>query len=290
VYKRQGDDPHFVEPRPSFSKALSRADLVVSIGMELEIGWLPTVVTQARNPRLATGQPGYFEASSAIVPMGIASGPIDRSHGHIHTAGNPHFLSDPVCGVQVAKSLAARLGQLRPEIAARCTTRYRTFAVEVARRLLGSAVVQRIGDERMVTALEGDLLQPLIGDGADLGGWLARLRPSAGAKLIADHDLWPYLTRRFDLQVVGYLEPKPGLPPTPRHLRDLVKQAKTQGVKAIITVPYFDRRSAGFVAEQVGIPLVILAHQVGATTEATDWLAMIEANVEHLAGALTARP
>ncbi len=290
VFARGGDDPHFVEPRPGFAKALSRADLVVSVGMELEIGWLPTVVTQSRNPRLATGQPGSFEASSAIVPMGIPSGPIDRSHGHVHAGGNPHFLSDPVCGVQVAKALTARLGQLRPDIANACDTRYRTFALEVARRLLGPVLVKRVGDDRMITALEGDLLQPLIADGADLGGWLGRLRPVAGARLIADHDLWPYLARRFDVRVVGYLEPQPGVPPTPRHLGELVEQAKNLGVKAIITVPYFDKRSSSFVGEQVGVPVVVLAHQVGATAEATDWLTMIGVNVEHLAGALTAKP
>ena len=290
VFARGGDDPHFVEPRPSFAKALSRADLVVSVGMELEIGWLPTVITQSRNPRLAPGQTGSFEASSAIVPMGLPTGPIDRSHGHVHAGGNPHFLSDPVCGVQVAKALTARLGQLRPDFAAACTTRYRTFALEVARRLLGPALVKRVGDDRMVTALETDALQLLIGDGADLAGWLGRLRPASGILLIADHDMWPYLARRFGLRIVGYLEPKPGVPPTPRYLGELVEQAKNLGVKAIITVPYFDRRSSSFVGEQVGIPVVVLAHQVGATAEATDWLTMIGVNVEHLAGALNATP
>jgi ABC-type Zn uptake system ZnuABC Zn-binding protein ZnuA len=258
--------------------------------MELEIGWLPTVVTQARNPRLATGQPGSFDASSAIVPLGIPTGPVDRSQGHVHAGGNPHFLSDPVCGVQVAKALTARLGQLRPDIATACATRYRAFTVDVARHLLGPALVTRVGDDRIVTAMEGDLLPPLIGDGADLGGWLGRLRPAAGTQLIADHDLWPYLARRFDVRVVGYLEPQPGVPPTPHHLGELVEQARNLGVKAIVTVPYFDRRCSGFVGEQVGIPVVVLAHQVGATSEATDWLTMIGVNVEHLAVALTAKP
>jgi ABC-type Zn uptake system ZnuABC Zn-binding protein ZnuA len=290
VFARGGDDPHFVEPRPSFAKALSRAELVVSVGMELEVGWLPTVVTQSRNPRLAVGQPGSFDASTAIAPMGVPLGPIDRSHGHVHAGGNPHFLCDPVCGVQVAKALSDRLGQLRPDLAAACAARHRSFALEVARRLLGPALVQRVGDDRMVAALEADALQPLIGDAADLGGWLGRLRPVAGAGLVADHDLWPYLARRFNVRVVGFLEPQPGVPPTPRHLRDLIDQAKSLGVKAIITVPYFDRRSSSFVGEQIGIPVVVLAHQVGATAEATDWLTMIGVNVERLADVLTAKP
>jgi ABC-type Zn uptake system ZnuABC Zn-binding protein ZnuA len=288
VFARGGDDPHLVEPRPSFAKALSRADLVVSVGMELEIGWLPTVVTQARNPRLASGQPGCFEAASAIVPLGVPTAPIDRSHGHVHAAGNPHFLSDPVCGVQVARALARRLAQLRPDMGAACTARYRAFALEVARRLLGQALVQRAGDDRAIAALENDHLPALIGDGADLGGWLGRIRPIAGARLVADHDLWPYLARRLGVQVVGFLEPLPGVPPTSRHLAGLIDLAKSQGVKAVITVPYFDQRSSGFVGEQLGIPVVVLAHQVGAIGEAGDWLTMLDLNVGRLADALNA--
>lgn len=288
VFARGGDDPHFVEPRPGFAKSLARADLVVAVGMELEIGWLPTVVGQSRNPRLAPGRPGSFEAASAIAPLGVPGGPVDRSHGDVHASGNPHFLADPVCGVQVARALGVRLGQLRPEIAAACSARYRGFALEVARRLLGPALVQRVGDERAIAALEADQLPSLVGDGADLGGWLARMRPAAGARLIADHDLWPYLARRFDLRVVGFLEPRPGVPPTPRHLAELAGQARSQGVKAIVTVPYFDQRSAAFVSSQAGIPVVVLAHQVGATTAAAGWLDMIGDNVERLAGAVSA--
>ena len=290
VFARGGDDPHFVEPRPSFAKALARAELVVSVGLELEIGWLPVVVGQARNPRLAAGQPGWFEAASAVSPLGIPAGTVDRSHGDVHAGGNPHFLSDPVCGVQVARALAGRLGTLRPEGASGFTARYRTFALEVGRRLLGPTVVQRAGEAAVLAALEQDALAPVIGDGADLGGWLARLRLARGARVIVDHDLWPYVARRFALEVVGFLEPKPGIPPTTRHLADLVERSRGRSVRAILAVPYFDRRTAAVVAEGLTIPVVVLAHQVGATSGASDWLSMLDHNVGQLATALGGNP
>ncbi len=283
VFARGGDDPHFVDPRPGFAKALSKADLVVSVGVELEIGWLPVVLTQSRNVALAPGQPGYFEAAGAVRLLGAPGGAVDRSHGDVHPGGNPHFLTDPVCGVQVAKALAQRLGDLRPELAGAMTMRYHAFALDVAHRLLGDAVVARIGDESAVTALERDSLAVAIGDAHDLGGWLGRLRPALGATLIADHDLWPYVARRFGFTIVGFLEPKPGVPPTTRHLAEIIQLAKAQGVKAIITVPYFDPRHATLVAEQTGLPVVHLAHQVGALPAATDWLALIDSNVTALA-------
>jgi ABC-type Zn uptake system ZnuABC Zn-binding protein ZnuA len=286
TFARGGDDPHFVEPRPGFAKALSRADLVVSVGLELEIGWLPVVVTQARNPRLASGQPGWFEAASAITVLGLPNGVIDRSHGDVHPGGNPHFFCDPVCGVQVAKALARRMGELRPESATVFVGNYRVFALEVARHLVGAAAVTRAGEVVTIDSLEQDALSRLIGDGKDLGGWLGLLRPAAGARLIADHDLWPYFSRRFSLTVVGFLEPRPGVPPTTSHLTEVIKLAKETGVRAIITVPYFDPRSAAFVAKETGLPVVALAHQPGSITEAQGWLGMIDYNVHALATAL----
>lgn len=286
VFARGGDDPHFVEPRPSFSKALSRASLVVSVGMDLEVGWLPVIVGQSRNPALAKGMPGWFEAASAIVPLGLPAAGTDRSHGDVHGFGNPHFLGDPVCGVQVAKALAARLGELAPERAAAFGDNYRAFAKEVAVRLLGGALVARVGDAAAISAIERDALADIIRDGADLGGWLGAMKPVAGAALIADHDQWPYVARRFAFVVVGFLEPLPGVPPTTRHLASVVERAKTSNVRAIITMPSFDQRHVRFVADATGLPVIPLANQAGAIPDAPGWLDSIERNVQALATGL----
>lgn len=288
VFARGGDDPHFVDPRPGFAKALAKADLVVSIGLELEIGWLPVVVTQARNPRLVAGQPAWLEASSAIEVQGKPSGDIDRSHGHVHAGGNPHFLSDPVRGIQVAHAIAVRLGEIAPDRAEACTGRYRTFALDLGRRLLGEAVVKRVGDAGVLMALEKNRLRDAIGDGADLGGWLAQAKAVRGASLVADHDLWPYLAERLGFRIVAFLEPEPGVPPTTRHLADVASVAKNAGAAAIISTPYFDPRHARFVADRAGIPVVVLAHQAGSLEDAPDWMGMLDRNVRALAAAMPA--
>lgn len=290
TFARGGDDPHFVDPRPSFAKALSRADLVVSVGLELEVGWLPVVLKQAHNPTLAADRPGWFEAAHAITVLGIPSGTVDRSHGDVHGGGNPHFLTDPVRGVQVAKAIARRFGELRPEIAEAVAGHYRAFAIDVAKRLVGEAAIQRVGDNAAIQALENDTMPTLIGDGNDLGGWLGLMKPVAGAAVIADHNLWPYLAQRFGLRVVAYLEPKPGIPPTTAHLAEIIQIAKSGDVKGIITVPYFDSQYAVFVARETGLPVIPLAHQVGALPDAADWLTLIDRNIRALSAGLGRKP
>ena len=294
VFARGSDDPHFVDPSPGFAKALARADLVVSVGLVLEMSWLSVVVTQSRNPRLAVGRPGWFESSSAIRPLGVVERPVDDGHGHahgraggdVHSAGNPHFLSDPVCGVQVAKALAVRLGQLAPERAAIFLAQQRAFALLVAKRLLGEALVARAGETAVVSALERDDLAGVIGDGADLAGWLGLLKPVQGSPVVADHDLWPYFSRRFGLTVAAFLEPKPGIPASTRHLAKVVELMRARGVRAILTVPYADPRHATFVSQQTGLPVVMLAHQAGSLPDASSWLETVDRNVRVLAQAL----
>lgn len=289
VFARGGDDPHTVEPRPSFAKSLAKAALVVSTGMELESEWLPVVVEQSRNAALAKGGPGWFEAAPAIKPLGVPPKEDGHSHGqaaHVHGAGNPHFLGDPVCGVQVARSLAERLAELAPDRAAAFHANYRTFAREVAVRLLGEAPVKRVGDAVAISAIERDALADVIGSGADLGGWLGALKPVAGAAVIADHDQWPYVARRFAFVVVGFLEPLPGVPPTTRHLASMVELAKTSNARGIITMPSFDQRHVRFVAEATGLPVIPLANQAGAIPETPGWLDSIDRNVKALATGL----
>jgi zinc/manganese transport system substrate-binding protein len=281
VFARGTEDPHFVEAKPSFAKALAAADLLVVVGMELEIGWVPPLQQQARNPRIATGGMGYLEACAAITPLEIPGGDFDRSHGDVHPGGNPHFLTDPVCGVRVARLICDRLARIAPDSAGRCEERWRAFAIRIAAALFGAEQARGIRPEQVVARAEQESREHRA-----TGGWFGRLRPAAGAAVVADHDLWPYLAQRFGFTVIGFLEPKPGLAPTTRHLTDLVATMKGRNVKAILTVPYFDPRHARVVAEATGAGIVRLAHQVGATEDAGDYPAMIERNVRTLAEAL----
>jgi ABC-type Zn uptake system ZnuABC Zn-binding protein ZnuA len=282
VFARGGDDPHFVEARPSFTTALASADALLVIGLELEVGWVPVLQSQSRNPRILTGASGHIDASVAIPVLGVPPEGADRSHGDVHVGGNPHYLADPVNGVRVARLIADRLALLAPDRRARFDANWRAFAGRMAVALLGPERAAGIAAEDLVAAAERESAQPT----PTVGGWFAALRPALGMPVVADHDLWPYFARRFGLRVVGFLEPKPGLSPTTRHLTELMEHMRTQRVHIVITAPYADPRHARLVAGATGAVVVPLAHQVGVTAEASDYLATIGHNVRALAAAV----
>ena len=257
VFAKPGDDPHFLDARPSFIRALSRADLYVETGLELEVGWAPLLIQGARNPRVTPGRPGHIDASSVIAPLGIPAGPVDRSHGDVHPGGNPHYLLDPVQGLAVAGLLRDRLIALRPQDADQIRARHADFAA------------------RLKSALDG---------------WTARLAPHRGAPIAVDHNLWLYFADRFGLRIAAELEPKPGVPPTTRHLKEVIARMKAESIRIIVASSYFDERHARFVAQHTGAHIAHLAHQPGSRPDTGDYIAMIRHNVEALAAALDAKP
>jgi ABC-type Zn uptake system ZnuABC Zn-binding protein ZnuA len=275
-------DPHFVEPRPSFIRKLHEADLFVLLGLDMEVGWAPVLIRSARNPAVQPGARGHLDASTAIRPLEIPTGPVDRSMGDLHAYGNPHYLTDPVNGVLVARAIRDRLATLDPSEAETFESNARAFEEALARRLVGDAVAEALGAPS-VTALaaSGRLDAVLVERGlADrLGGWLGRLRPHAGAKAIQDHRMWPYFAARFGLDPIETLEPLPGIPPTGRHLATVVERARAEGARGILASPYFDVRHARWVSEKTGIPVVPMAHQTGSREGTDDYLATVEYNV-----------
>jgi zinc/manganese transport system substrate-binding protein len=286
VFCRGGDDPHFVEARPSFSTALSRADLLLVVGLELEIGWVPVLQEQARNPRVLTGGTGHFDASTVVDKLGIPSPDTDRSHGDVHAGGNPHYLSDPRNGLLVARALRDRLSTLDPSRRERFHANWRTFSTRLAVALFGDAIGRALDPEE----IPARIVQETASTSTDSGGWFAELREVRGSAVIADHDLWPYLAHRFGFTVVGFLEPKPGIPPTTAHLAALIEHMRRTNARAILTVPYFQPRHARLVAERTGAQIVPLAHQVGALPGADDYLALIAHNVAALRRGLRPGP
>jgi ABC-type Zn uptake system ZnuABC Zn-binding protein ZnuA len=278
VFARGGDDPHFVDARPSFSKALSRADILVVVGLELEIGWIPVLQQHARNPRIDVGGPGYVDASEAINKLSIPPPDADRSHGDVHAGGNPHYLSDPVNGLRVARLIADRLIALAPERRERIENNWSRFATRVAVALFGAHRGATILASDVVAQAEQETQQ----SSAEIGGWFAVLRPAAGVHVVADHDLWPYFAQRFGLVINGFLEPKPGIAPTTKHLTALIEHMRQHQVRAILTTSYFDPRHAQVVAERTGAIIIPLAHQVGALPDAGDYLSTIDHNVRAL--------
>jgi ABC-type Zn uptake system ZnuABC Zn-binding protein ZnuA len=288
-------DPHFLEPKPSFIKELSRADLFIEVGLELEIGWAPVLIKSARNPRCAENGSGFLDLSRAIAPLEIPSGLIDRSAGDIHALGNPHYLLDPLNGLRAARRIRDKLMELAPGQRALFESNHAAFARELALRLLGEKLIDkharewekllelydRGGLEKLVEFLDSQQEIDL------LGGWTGMLLAHRRRLLIADHNLWPYFSRRFGIEVAGFLEPKPGISPTSKHLSRIIELMKQRDICCILSVPYIPDRHARFVAAQVQAAVVPMAHQCGSRKGTGTYLELMDYNVRQLAAALS---
>ncbi len=290
VFAKGPQDPHFLDARPSFIKDLSRADLFIIVGLDLEIGWAPNLWQNARNGAVLPGAQGFLDASSAITPREVpASGFIDRSMGDVHPRGNPHFLLDPVCGLKVAAAIRQKLEALRPGKREYFSSRYEAFAERLDSALVGEKLAAKYDASKLAILAEHGKLEEFLksqGDAEALGGWLKRMAPFHGAPVVADHNILPYFAARFGLDVVGFLEPKPGIAPTTKHLTEIIEKMKSLKIRGIITVPYFDSRHVRFVEEQTGAAAIELAHECGARAGTDDYLSMVEYNVSQVAKVL----
>lgn len=288
VFVRPAEDPHHLIARPSFIRKLHSADAVLSVGLELEVGWLPALIEGARNSRLNVGKPGFIDASEAIEPLKVPAGSVERSLGDIHPGGNPHYLLDPVNGLRVARLLATRFADLRPESADTFVARYEDFEERLQAKLLGPELSAKLDPAATTSALETGTLDAHLAaaaPGLATGGWLGLLGPYHGQPVIGDHDMWVYFTARFGLKTLGHLEPKPGLPPTTKHLEQTIGLMRREKVRVLLANAYFDPRHAGFVARESGARVAALAHQCGAREGTADYLAMIDFNVRATAAA-----
>jgi zinc/manganese transport system substrate-binding protein len=198
-------DPHFVEAKPSFILRLQRADLLVVVGRELEVGWLPPLVQQSRNARVQPGAPAYLDASLQARILDIPQGQVTRAMGDVHPLGNPHYWLDPENGKVIARAIAGKLSELRSNDKAYFDQRLADFS-------------RRIDEAEK--------------------GWLASLASFKGLKVVTYHRSYTNFADRFGLEVIGYVEPRPGIPPTPQHTLDLVNEMKRQNVKLILAEPY----------------------------------------------------
>jgi len=248
-------DPHQVEAKPSFVVAVSRADLLIVVGRELEIGWLPTLITSSRNAKVHEGAPGYLDASLNVKILEIPIGQITRMMGDVHPQGNPHYWLDPGNGRRIAQAIRDRLTQLSPADQAYFAQRYADF------------------DKRLAAAE---------------ARWDAIMKPFKGRKIVTYHRSWPNFMERFGLVVMGYVEPKPGIPPSPSHTLELVNGMKAEGVKIIVREPYFDNKTPAAIAAQVGGTVLELASSVGSNKQATDYISLFDYDVNLLAAALKA--
>ncbi len=286
VFARPGEDPHFVDAKPSFVRALSRADLLVIVGLQLEIGWVPTLLRQAHNARVQPGNRGYLDASQAIRPLEILARQADRSEGDVHPLGNPHYLVDPIPALEVAALIGERLSTLRPQQADRFAANLANLREGIGRALVGDQLYHTYEFEKLAALFARGRLLPFLESQDEaqlLGGWLAGFARHRGSKVVADHNAWPYFTQRFGLSMLGFIEPRPGIPPSTRHLRELLQQMQAEDARILITVPFYDSRHADFVLRNSSASRVQLATQV---TRGQSYLATLTANVESILNAL----
>jgi len=251
-------DPHFVQARPSYMVTLSRADLLVAIGLELEVGWLPSLIQGARNPAINPGRPGYFEASSAIRPIDVPEGGADRSRGDIHPFGNPHFWLDPLNAKLAAHAIAERMAQLDAKNAEFFRANERAFEARI--------------DKKM-------------------SQWSAQMAPFKDTKIASYHATFNYFHRRFGLTGIGYLEDRPGIPPSPAHLVDLIRQMKAEKVSVIFHESFYDHSTSDMVAGKTGARVLILPTSVGGAKGVTTYEQLIDTLIGRFVSALKkARP
>ena len=248
-------DPHFVEPKPSFILKLSRADLLIVAGLELEVGYLPPLLDQSRNEKIRPGAPGYLDASIGCDLLERPTGVVTRAMGDVHPFGNPHYWLDPNNGRVIARAIATKLSALDPSGAAE----YRSNLAEFEAKLADA-------EKR----------------------WETALGPYAGTELVTYHNSWPNFLKRFRLKAAGYIEPKPGIPPSPSHTVELINLMNARKVPVILMEPYFDERTPRAVAQKTGATLLRFVPSVGGVPQAKDYIALFDYDVKILADALAA--
>lgn len=224
-------DPHFAEATPSMIRRTYQADLLVLIGADLEIGWLPPLLETARNGRVLPGAPGYLDLSVSILLLGKPTGPVSRAQGDVHARGNPHYWLDPRNGLRMAQAIGARLSELDPAHATDYRARLTAFQQELERRL---------------------------------PAWQASLAGLKDKPVVAYHTSLVYLADAFSFRIVGEVEPKPGIPPNAAHLQQLIQTIRAQRIGVLIMEAYYERRSADYLARETGIKLVVIPQSVGA--------------------------
>lgn len=257
-------DAHFVKPKPSYAVMLRDADLFISTGLDLEL-WAPVLVNKAGNRKIADGAVGYVAAAHGVELLEKPTS-LDRSAGDVHIYGNPHIQTSPINIAIVAGNIATGLCKVDPDGCDLYRTSLADFKDRLARRLYGDTLVEMIGVESLdALAQNGRLLGFLEERGQKdaIGGWLAEAMPFRGRTLVCYHKNWIYFTTLFGLNVMDYVEPKPGIPPTARHVAELIESIASQRVGVLLAANYFERSKPQLIADRTGILPVVVPMSVG---------------------------
>ncbi|OGJ87370.1 MAG: hypothetical protein A2268_14550 [Candidatus Raymondbacteria bacterium RifOxyA12_full_50_37] len=282
-------DPHHVDAKPSFMLKLNKADIFIQNGMEQEIGWVPPLLEGARNAKILKGSPGFIDVSKGI-PAKEVPVTLDRSLGDVHPGGNPHFLIDPGCMLVVFDNICEGFENNRPEKQEYFRNNLSVSKKALLARIVGEALVTALGtDEAQRFLMSGDLERSLNENTlpAPLGGWLLKARPLKGTKIICYHQSWKYFTDRFGLNIVGYLEPKPGIPPSPAHLLQVKNRIIGEKIPLIITDTYNSPKTGEKLEELTGARALWLPNLVRGAAHIKTYDELIENNLNEMLKALS---
>jgi ABC-type Zn uptake system ZnuABC Zn-binding protein ZnuA len=246
-------DPHFVEAKPSFILKLQKADLLVVVGRDLEIGWLPPLIQQSRNAKIQPGGAAYLDASLHARILDVPQGTITRALGDVHPLGNPHYWLDPENGKAIAKDMGDKLAELRP-------------------------------NDRAYFQMRVDDFQKRLTDAQKR--WLAIMAPYKGTKVVTYHQSFSNFADRFGIVVAGYVEPRPGIPPTPQHTLDLQNQMKQQNIRIVMVEPYFDTKTPDAIGRATGAQVLVMPPSVGGVKGTEDYFKLFDYDVQLLVDAL----
>ena len=286
------DDPHFVPPKPSYAMKLRDADMWITTGMDLE-GWSTTLLDKARNKKIMDGEIGFVAVSDGCHIIDIPAH-ADRTEGDIHTLGNPHINTGPLNWRVIARNITIGLQKVDPANADYYIANRDKFIDRVDRALFGDELVNMFGGETLAKLLENGTLFTFLqkdykgGKLIDhLGGWLKKALPFRGKKIIAYHKNWGYFAKTFGLEIVGYIEPKPGIPPSAKHVQKMIKMIKNQHISLMVVANYFEKKTARMIESKTGIKALFIPMFVNCIPEVSDnfklvdyWIDQINANIK----------
>lgn len=283
-YLSYGDqDPHFVPPKPSLALKLKDADLLISTGLDLEM-WLTTLQDKSRNKKIMDGAIGFITVSPGIdILQKPESGSLSRTEGDVHVLGNPHIHTSPLNWITISENICIGLKRVDPVHSDLYENKQQLFVDKVDRALFGEPLVDLFGGEQLETLLRtGHLFEFLENEYEGerllnkLDGWLKKAIPFRGMKVVAYHKNWAYFARDFGLNVIGYIESKPGIPPTPKHVETTIQLIKDSGVTVMLVASYFEKRQPTIIAQRTGIHALFLPLSVGAVPEVTDNFKLVD--------------
>lgn len=281
-------DPHHVKPKPSYAIWLSKADLFIETGLDLEL-WAPTLIDKSHNPKIRSGQIGYVAVADGVKMLEVPSS-MDRSQGDVHIYGNPHIHTSPINAKIIAENITIGLIKVDPQDADYFKARLKQFKHEIDTRLFGEQLVGILGGDMLTELALNDQLIPFLQSQTFqgkklidyLGGWMKEMLPLRGRKLVGYHKNWAYFKQLFGLEFIGYVEPKPGIPPSPKHVEELIQKMRKYHVKVILAANYFDEHKVREIAQKIGGVAVIVPLSVGGVPEVQNYFQLVDYWISHL--------